>query len=242
MQAREKRREILTVLKQQQSEDAVCLDQIRAVATEGKEALLRALAEWLTSIEPGQPITSSVINAFSALGTGLTAEDWQNTQKNYDKAEARLKEAIAEEAKAEAEYHKVAPWGIASSFFADDNRKREIEPLKTRRSQANRVRESAEAALLASRKLLAGRCERILRAISSPEQLQMACGDPQIAPHLLPIIQKTAAKAGSLWITHSRKHVSTSTKMEGAVRELQDYYNGTSAASIALLSKEGAVE
>jgi hypothetical protein len=129
MEAREKRREILGILKEQQSEDAACLDQIKAVAIEGKRALLHALAEWLASVRPDQPITTSIRNAFSTLGTGLTAEDWQNTQVNYDEAEARLKQAVAEEAKAEAEYRKVAPWGIASTLFADDSRKRQIEPI-----------------------------------------------------------------------------------------------------------------
>ena len=239
MEAREKRREILGILKQQQAEDAACLNQIKAVAIQGKRAVLRALVEWFASVKPGQPITTSTRNAFGALGTGLTAEDWQNTQVNYDEAEARLKQAIAEEVKAEAAYRNVAPWGVASSLFAHEARKRQIEPLKACRDKASRARESAQAAMVAPRQLLTGRCERILRAISSPEQLQKACGDPQIAQYLLPKIQQTAASAGSLWIAHSRKHVSTSAKMESAVRELQAYYNGASAASIALLSNEG---
>jgi len=240
LEARERRREILHILKDQQAEDAVCLDQIKAVAIEGKRSLLHALARWLSSIRPGQAITKEIRNAFRALGTGLTAEDWQMTQTNYDDAEARLKEAAAEEAKAQAEYDRVAPWGVVSSFFADDGKKGQIEPIKVRRDQASQNRQKAQAAMETPRHLLNSRSERLLRAISSPEQLQIVCRDPQIAPNLLPIIQETASKAGSLWITHSRKHVSTSAKMEGAVRQLQGYYNGASA-SAALLSQRGGV-
>ena len=123
MEAREKRRVILGILKQQQAEDAACLNQIKAVAIQGKRAVLRALVEWFASVKPGQPIITSTRNAFEALGTGLTAEDWQNTQVNYDEAEARLKQAIAEEVKAEAAYRNIAPWGVASSLFADEARK-----------------------------------------------------------------------------------------------------------------------
>ena len=172
VEAREKRREILVILKQQQAEDAACVNQIKAVAIQGKQSVLRALAEWLTSIRPGQAITTDIRNAFETIAAGFTVEDWLNTQAVYDKAEARLKRMVDEERLASAAYDAVEPWGVFSSLFAEDTRKKQIEPVKARRDAAAHARESAQTDMETARKQLAAHCDLFLRAASSPERLQ----------------------------------------------------------------------
>jgi hypothetical protein len=226
IEAREKRREILSILRQQQADDAVCINQIKAVAIQGKQAILRALAEWLVSIKPGEPVNTSTRSAFAAVADRLTVEDWLRVQADCDEAEVQLRVAVDDERKANAVYDGVAPWGFASSFFADDARKKQIEPVKARRDAAKRAREVAQSALETAKARIATQCEGILRAASSPERVQRICAEPQLSRFLLPIIQDTATSGSTLWTTHSRKHATTSARMDSAVRELQAYYAG----------------
>lgn len=83
IEAREKRREILIILKQQQSEDAACVNRIKEVAIQGKQTVLRALAEWLTSFRPGEAITTSTRNAFATITTHgeITAKDCMGVRR-----------------------------------------------------------------------------------------------------------------------------------------------------------------
>jgi uncharacterized protein (DUF2267 family) len=241
IEAREKRREILNILRQQQSDDATCVNQIKAVAIQGKQALLRVLAEWLTSIRPEHPVTTSTRTAFSTITVRLSVEDWLKTQLDCDSAEAQFQRAVALERKAEADYKAVAPWGVLSTVFSDDAQKKQIEPLKVHRDAAERVRAKASVALETARQQLAVNCERILRDAASPEQLQRICDEPELSPLLAPIIQQTAESARALWVTHSGKHEPTSERMGTAIRDLQIYYKGVSGTSMAVLSKQGGL-
>jgi hypothetical protein len=189
IEAREKRREILNILKQQQADDAICVNQIKEVAIQGKRAVLRAVAEWFTAIRPGQPVTTSTRNAFATITAELTVEDWLKAQADYEIAEVRFQEALESERKADAAYDAVAPWGGISTFFADEAEKRRIEPVKACRDAAERARATAFVGRQTARQQVADHCEQILREASSPEQLQRICGEPDIAQLLAPIIQ-----------------------------------------------------
>ena len=104
------------------------------------------VSEWLTSIAPGQSVTTCMRNSFTAVAAGFTAEDWLKVQIEYDNAQALLRKSVDEERSANAVYQQVAPWGIVSSIFADDMRKRQIEPVKARRDAATSLPPGAEPA------------------------------------------------------------------------------------------------
>ena len=195
---------------------------------------------WFTAITPGQPVTTSTRNAFATITVALTVEDWLKAQVDYESAEARLQEALDSERKAEAAYYAVAPWGGISTFFADEAEKRRIEPVKACRDAAERARATAFVARQTAHRQVAAHCEQILRDVSSPEQLQRICGEPDIAQLLVPIIQQTGESASTLWGAHSRKHGPTSALMAAAISDLQVYYSAASATSIAVLSSEGS--
>jgi len=237
-EARERRRLILKLLREQQAEDASCANEIKNVAIQGKIAILRSLADWVTSITPGRPVTPDVRRIFAMITEGLTLDDWVQAQAEYEDAERKLNESIEAERNANANYTAAAPWGGISSLFADEARRKRIGPLKVSRDAARRTRENAQVTFEAARQRLSDQCNRVLRDGSTPERLQRVCSEPEMRARIAPIADQTNSIASDLWTAHARRHSETSARMEAAIRELREYYCGPSGTAMAVLANE----
>jgi hypothetical protein len=175
VKAREKRREVLAILRQQQAEEASCVKDIKSAATQGKRDLLWAIANWLTSISPGQPVNRSTRSLFGRITTRVTLDDWLSIDAELDDAVADLSKTKEQELRTVQELEAVAPWGFLSSMFAEDSKKAQIRPLEARRDTARSVRERAESRMATARHKMHNYCDLFLRGACRPDQLQLMC-------------------------------------------------------------------
>jgi hypothetical protein len=82
IEARLKRRSVLAILKQQQAEDADCINQIKTVALDGKRRLLKTVATWLTAINGGAPISDRTRTTFAKITHRVSLDGWVALMRN----------------------------------------------------------------------------------------------------------------------------------------------------------------
>src|SRR5580704_10535221 len=131
IEARQQRREILAYIKRQQMDDANCLGQIKAVALNGKQELLRALASWLSSIGSSAPKSAPSRQAFAKATTRVSIDTWVELKCKQSAMRATLEVAKSRAERAQAAYGQAAPFGFLSNAFAEGPKKDLIQLLKS---------------------------------------------------------------------------------------------------------------
>src|ERR1700735_948711 len=81
IEARQSRRKVLTILKQQQADDAAFVNQIKTIAIDGKRRLLKALAGWLSSIDLDTAIPGRTRDAFAKIADRSLLDDWAGLKR-----------------------------------------------------------------------------------------------------------------------------------------------------------------
>jgi hypothetical protein len=233
IEARQSRRKVLTILKQQQADDAAFVNQIKTIAIDGKRRLLKALAGWLSSIDLDTAIPGRTRDAFAKIADRSLLDDWAGLKRKQTVLNLGLQSATNESRRTEHAYDQVAPWGLLTEAFADDEKKKTIGSLKARRDHATVIRKAAEQDIAANQHALSQKYESFLRGAQMPAHLQAICKDEELEPVILPILRQTRQQAENLWQAHALKHTKSTVEMEGAIAGLRSLYSCSSGQSDA---------
>jgi hypothetical protein len=110
---------------------------------DGKRRLLKTLATWLTAINIDAPISDRTRATVAKIAHQFSLDDWSEIRRKQAVLDARLKSASNEARRTEDAYNQAAPWGILSSAFADDVKRKALVSLKAGRDYAIGMRETA---------------------------------------------------------------------------------------------------